>query len=93
MDLQTPFVRPHFDTRAGTVFLATTCGQLHTVAQCWARGTRDLLYEACPRFIAAYSGTIDMGLVLRWTSQSGMDAWLHRVIYFSFLLLAEDSEL
>ncbi|KAF7131617.1 hypothetical protein RHSIM_Rhsim09G0089900 [Rhododendron simsii] len=64
------------------------------------RRTRELgtCSEACPRLIAAYSiatysGTIDMGLALRWTSQSGMDAWLHRVMYFSFLLLAEDNGL
>lgn len=92
MDLQTPFVRPHFDKKTGTVSLETTNGQLQTVARCSSAGTKDLLYEACPTFIATYSKTIDIGLVWKWTSQSDIDAWLNKIIYSSFLSLAEDSK-
>lgn len=68
MDLQTLFVRPHFDTKTGTVSLETTNGQLQTVARSSTTGTTNLLYEACPVFIATYSETIDIGNVLKWTS-------------------------
>lgn len=92
MDLQTPFVRAHFDKETGTVSLETTHGQLQTVAESSTTGTSKLLYTACPEFIATYKETLDIGLVLKWTSQANMDSWLNRLIYSSFLALAEDSK-
>lgn len=76
----------------GTVSLETTHGQLQTVAECSTTETSSLLYTACPDFIATYRGTLDVSLVLKWTSQADMDSWLNRLIYSSFLALAEDSK-
>lgn len=92
MDLKQPFVRPHFDRTTGIVSLETTQGQLQTVAQCSTTTTGNLLYEACPAFIAAYNQAIDIGPVLKWASQTDMDTWLNRLIYLSFLSLAEDGK-
>lgn len=92
MDFRAPFVRAHYDRTEGIVSLETTNGQLQTVAQCSTVGPTNLLYEACPDFIATYSKTIDIGHISKWTSQTDMDKWLNKVIYSSFLSLAEQSK-
>lgn len=92
MEIQTPFIRSHFDTETGTVSLETANGQLQIVAQYSTTGNRNFLYEACPVFIATYSETIDIGNVLKWTSKEDIDAWLNRLIYSSFLSRTEDSK-
>lgn len=70
MDFQTPFVRAHYDGTEGIVSLERTKGQLQTVAQCSTAGPTNLLYEACPDFIATYSKIIDIGHISKWTSQT-----------------------
>lgn len=92
MTLDSPFVRSHFDEDVGNVYLETASGELVLVARSWAAG-REKLYEPCPKFLARYKNIIDVGTVLRWTSDAELNAWTDRIIYFSFLTLAEDSKL
>ncbi|KAI8531045.1 hypothetical protein RHMOL_Rhmol11G0107400 [Rhododendron molle] len=100
MVLTTPFVgivqRAKYDKIDNTgcwYALINVNGEQEDVAFSRTRSSKNLLYEGHAPFVAKYGQILPIGIATTWNLRKEMDAWLSKIIYYSFLYFSHDLDL
>ncbi|KAI8534171.1 hypothetical protein RHMOL_Rhmol10G0068400 [Rhododendron molle] len=97
MVLTTPFVgivrRAKYDKIDNTgcwYALINVNGEQEDAAFSKTRSPKNLLYEGHAPFVAKYGQILPIGIATTWDLRKEMDAWLSKIIYYSFLYFSHD---